>query len=93
VAAGLAVAHPHLRHHCHDHHVVLTLLHQKIHCGVIIKGRVAARRYNNEDFRRAVEDALRRITPKMLRRMSHRSWRLIRLCVLHQDAHTDSLDM
>jgi len=37
----------------------------------IIKGRVAARRYNNnEDLRRAVEDAFRTITPKMLRRMS-----------------------
>jgi hypothetical protein len=33
-----------------------------------IKGRVAARRYNNnEDLRWAVEDAFRTITPKMLR--------------------------
>ena len=32
----------------------------------IIKGRVAARRYNNEDLRRAVEDAFHTITPKML---------------------------
>lgn len=60
----------------------------------IIKGRVAARRYNNnEDLRRAVEDAFRTITPKMLRRMSQRTWRRIRLCVQHQGAHTDSLDM
>ncbi|GFG30996.1 hypothetical protein Cfor_07983 [Coptotermes formosanus] len=60
----------------------------------IIKGRVAARRYNNnEELRRAVEDALRTITPKMLRRMSQRTWRRIRLCVQHQGAHTDSLDM
>jgi len=27
---------------------------------------VAARRYNNEDLRRAVEDAFHTITPKML---------------------------
>jgi hypothetical protein len=33
----------------------------------IIKGKVAARRYNNiEDLRRAVEDAFRKITPIML---------------------------
>jgi len=33
----------------------------------IIKGIVAARRYNiNEDLRRAVEDAFHTITPKML---------------------------
>ena len=33
----------------------------------IIKGRVAARRYNNnEDLRRAVEDAFHTVTPKML---------------------------
>jgi len=34
-AAGLAVAHRHLRHHCHGHHVVLTLPHQAIRCGVL----------------------------------------------------------
>ena len=34
-AAGLAVAHRHLRHHCHDHHVVLILPHQTIRCGVL----------------------------------------------------------
>ena len=60
----------------------------------IIEGRVAARRYNNnEDLRRAVEDAFRTITPKMLQRTSQRTWRRICLCVQHQGAHTDSLDM
>jgi len=60
----------------------------------IIKGRVAARRYNNnEDLHRTVEDAFHTIIPKMLRRMSQRTWRRIRLCVQHQGAHTDSLDM
>jgi len=29
------VAHRHLQHHCHDHHVVLTLPHQTIRCGVL----------------------------------------------------------
>ena len=29
------MAHRHLRHHCHDHHVVLTLAHQTIRCGVL----------------------------------------------------------
>ena len=65
----------------------------------IIMRRVAARRYNNnnnnsnnnEDLRRAVEDAFRTITPKMLQRMSQRTWSSIRLCVQHQSAHTDSL--
>ena len=33
--ARLAVAHRHLRHHCHDHHAVLTLPHQTIPCGVL----------------------------------------------------------
>ena len=42
-AAGLAVAHRHLRHHCHGHHIVLTLPHQTMLWG-IIKGGVAARR-------------------------------------------------
>ena len=37
-AAGLAMAHRHLRHHCHDHHVVLTLPHHTIHCGVLSRG-------------------------------------------------------
>jgi len=47
----------------------------------IIKGRVVAHRYNNnEDLRRAVEDAFRTITPKMLLCMSQRTWRRIRLC-------------
>ena len=60
----------------------------------IIKARVAVRRYNNnENLCRAVEDAFRTITPKMLRRMSQRTWRCIRLCVQHQGARTDSLDM
>jgi hypothetical protein len=59
----------------------------------IIKARVAARRYNNEDLRRSVEDAFRTITPKMLRRMSQRTRRRIRLCVQHQGAQTDTLDM
>jgi hypothetical protein len=31
----LAVAHRHLRHHCHGHHVVLTSPHQTIRCGVL----------------------------------------------------------
>ena len=35
----------------------------------IIKGRVVARRYNNEYLRRAVEDAFCTITPEMLRRV------------------------
>ena len=34
-AAGLAVAHRHLRHHCHGHDVVLTLPHQTIRCGLL----------------------------------------------------------
>jgi len=56
----------------------------------VIKGRVAARRYNNnEDFRRAVEDAFRTITRNMFRRMSQRTWRRIRLCVQHEGAHTN----
>jgi len=60
----------------------------------IIKGRVAAHRYNNnEDLRIVVEDAFRTVTPKMLRYMSRRTWRRIRLCVQHEGAHTDSLDM
>jgi len=48
---------------------------------------------NIEDLHRAVEDAFHTVTPKMLRHMSQRTWRRIRLCVRHQGAHTDSLDM
>ena len=59
----------------------------------VIKGRVAARRYDNEDLRRAVKDAFRTINPKMLRLLSQRIWRRICLSVQHQGAHTDSLDM
>jgi hypothetical protein len=33
------------------------------------------------------------ITPQMLRRMSHRTWRHIRLCSEHDGAHTDPLDV
>jgi len=58
----------------------------------IIKGRVDARQYN-EDFHTAVEDAFGTINPKILRRMSQRTWRRIRLCVQHQGTHMDSLDM
>ena len=29
------MAHQHLWHHCHDHHAVLTVPHQTIHCGVL----------------------------------------------------------
>ncbi|GFG33540.1 hypothetical protein Cfor_10747 [Coptotermes formosanus] len=55
----------------------------------IIKGRVAARRYNtNENLRRSVEDGFRKITPKMLQRMTQRTCRHIRLCVQHRGAHT-----
>ena len=55
---------------------------------------MAARRYNNfKDLRRAVEDAFRTINPKMLQRMSQRTWRRIRLCVQHHGAHTVSLDV
>ena len=60
----------------------------------IIKGRVAARPYNNnEDLRRAVEDAFRTINAKMPQRMSQRARGRIRLCVQQQGANTDSLDM
>jgi len=53
----------------------------------IIKGRVPARRYNNnEDLRRAVEDAFHTVTPKILLRMSKGTWRGICLCVQHQGA-------
>jgi hypothetical protein len=34
-AAGLAMAHQHLWHHCHGHHIVLTLEPQTIRCGVL----------------------------------------------------------
>ena len=34
-AAGLVVADRHLRHHCHGHHLVLTLPRQTIRCGVL----------------------------------------------------------
>ena len=34
-AAGLAMVHRHLRHHCDGHHVVLILPHQTIRCGVL----------------------------------------------------------
>jgi hypothetical protein len=34
-AAGLVVAHRHCRHHCHGHHLVLTLPAQTIRCGVL----------------------------------------------------------
>ncbi|GFG31169.1 hypothetical protein Cfor_00573, partial [Coptotermes formosanus] len=37
-AAGLAVAHRHLRHHWHGHHVFLTFSPQKIRCGVLSMG-------------------------------------------------------
>ena len=59
-------------------------------------GRIAQLSWMNcrmaTDLRRAVEDVFRTITPKMLRRMSQRTWRHIRLCVQHQGAHTDPLD-
>ena len=61
------------RHHCHGRHVVLTL-HQTIRCGVLSRGRLAARRYNNnEDLRRPVEEAFRTVTPKMLPKYVGRS--------------------
>jgi hypothetical protein len=34
-AAGLAVAHRHLRHHFHGHHIALTLPPQTVFCGVL----------------------------------------------------------
>ena len=53
----------------------------------IIKGRIDAHHYNNnEDFPRAVEDAFHTVTPKMLRRMSQRTWRRI-LCVSSIKVH------
>jgi hypothetical protein len=59
----------------------------------IMKWRVAARRYSNKDLRRSVEDAFPTITPKMLRRMSQRTWRRIRLFDHHEGADTDLLAM
>jgi len=57
----------------------------------IIKGRVAARRNNNnEDLRRAVEDAFRTITPKMLRHI-HRGHGGASVCVSSMKVRTYGL--
>jgi hypothetical protein len=37
--------------------------------------------------------AFKIITPQMLQHMSQGTWRHIHLCIQHQGAHTDSLDM
>jgi hypothetical protein len=65
VTAALAVAHRHLRHHCHGHHVVLTLPHQTIRCGVL--SRKEWPRVTTTTTKICAElwkDAFRTITPK-----------------------------
>jgi hypothetical protein len=60
----------------------------------IIKEKVAAHRCrNNDKLRKAVEHALTTITQQMLWRMSHRTWRCIRLYFQHDSAYTDQLDV
>jgi hypothetical protein len=59
-----------------------------------IKGRVVPLRYtSNGDMHRAAEDVFRTITSQMLRYVPQTTWRGIRLCVQHQGAHTDPLDV
>ena len=60
----------------------------------IIKDQVSARRYyGNDNLRRAVENAFTTITSKLLKRMSDRTWRRIRLCFENNSKHTGILDV
>jgi hypothetical protein len=104
VAAGLAVAHRHLRHHRHGHHVVLTLPHQTIRCGVLSREEwLCVARTTTITTTTTTTTTTKicaelwktpfAVTQKMLRNMSQRTWRHIRLCVQHQGEHTESLDM
>lgn len=58
-----------------------------------IKEEVRKQRYvTNDELREGVRAAFGRVTPEMLRRMSKRTWRRIKLCRDHEGMHTDVLD-
>lgn len=58
-----------------------------------IKECVAQQRYETtNDLKEAVRMAFARISPQMLRTMSHRTWRKIILCHENEGAQTDPLD-
>ncbi|KAJ4447815.1 hypothetical protein ANN_09823 [Periplaneta americana] len=58
-----------------------------------IKRIVARERYDTiDEFKDAVRRVFQQITPAMMRRMSHRTWRHIILCEENDGLHTVSLD-
>lgn len=58
-----------------------------------IKQKVAATRYETVDeLKDAVRRAFTAITPAMLKRISHRTWRRIILCYENDGVHTDTLE-
>lgn len=66
------------------HHLVLTIRHRAIPCVVVSRERCLRVTTPPTEFRRAVQDSFYSITPQMLRSMSQKTWRHIRLFVLHQ---------
>jgi hypothetical protein len=54
---------------------------------------VAQQRYQTtDDLKQAVRLAFNRVTPQMLRKIPHRTWRRIILCHENDGAQTDPLD-
>ena len=92
-AAGLAVAHRHLQHHFHGHHVVLTLPHQTIRSGVL----------SSEEWLRVTTTTTKICAelcktpfaqlPQKCSDVCHRGHACANICVQRPGAHTDSLDM
>ena len=59
-----------------------------------IKGVISQCRYNTTDeLKDAVRQAFRQVTPAMLRKMSHRTWRRIILCHGNNGTQTEPLDI
>ncbi|KAJ4434756.1 hypothetical protein ANN_23325 [Periplaneta americana] len=59
----------------------------------ILKQHLSKHRYQTfEDLKQAVREAFREITPPLLRKISHRTWRRIILCRDNDGAHIGVLD-
>jgi hypothetical protein len=60
----------------------------------IVKLKVSQNRYQTtEQLEEAVHTAFQSLTPQMLRKTNHRTWRRIILCAENNGAHTDVIDV
>jgi hypothetical protein len=64
-----------------------------MHFGVLLSRKSVKTYGTTEQLNEAVRTAFQSLTPQMLRKINHRTWRRIILCAKNNGAHTDVIDI